>query len=110
MSFVIQSIHVAFPQYLRSTPSLPLVFIQNHFLTKAYSATISKTAVPAGNTLSSLSYFVFSTYCCPTSYVFFIYLMYCLFPSLELNFLRERCLFCSLFYPQCPELSLTEGN
>ena len=108
MSVIIQSIHVAPPQYLCSTPSLPLVFIQNHFLTKAFSATISRTAVPAGNTLSSLSYFVFSAYCCPTSYVFFIYLMHCLFPSLELNFLRERCF--SVLFSFLPSVPRTEPD
>ena len=64
--------------------------------------------MPARNTLSSLSYCVFSTYCCPTLYVFFIYLMYCLFPSLELNFLRERCL--SVLFSFLPSVPRTEPD
>ena len=66
MNFVTQSIHVAFSpvSVLHSFTSSGLY--TNHFLTKAFSAAISKTAVPAGNTPSPLSYFVFSAYCCPT--------------------------------------------
>lgn len=93
-----------FSQLLCFTPSWPLVFIQNHLLTEAFSANTSKIVMPTPNSLSPFSALFLSLVLITVWYgIYFIYLIYCLFPSQELNSTRERHMSILFFYPQCSE-------